>query len=195
VDAQKEGSCALNPRAVLQERYATADFELYFRFLDDCCGTRPDSGRTHKHHICPRAQFPEYMKAEWNLITLTVEDHKQAHRLLAVAVPDVFGTPAAWIALAAEGGRIGGRICKDKRKGVFAPGAAARGGLIAGCTSQQTHKKNGTGCYSREMQAEGGRIGGRSKSLAKKVSAVRAIHIRWHVNRSIVNPTCSLCAS
>jgi hypothetical protein len=78
----------MNPRTVLQERYPSADFWEYFRFLGECSGTAP-AGQAHEHHICPVEQFPEFEFDPANLIALTVEDHAHAHKLLAAAVPEL----------------------------------------------------------------------------------------------------------
>ena len=32
-----------------------------------------------KHHILPRSCFPQFVKDEWNLVTLKYEDHKLVH--------------------------------------------------------------------------------------------------------------------
>lgn len=79
----------MNPRTALQERYPAADLFEYFRFLGECRGTAPE-GTTHDHHICPRKQFPEFIDSPENLITLSVDDHKHAHALLAAAVPELW---------------------------------------------------------------------------------------------------------
>jgi hypothetical protein len=73
---------AMNPRTVLQERYPAANLMPYFGFLEWCKGTQSGPWRTHEHHILPRKQFPEYADCPENLITLTVEDHAHAHRVL-----------------------------------------------------------------------------------------------------------------
>ena len=43
----------------------------------------------------------------------------------------------------------------------------------------------------------GGAIGGKSRSLKKtassRVNADFGRHIRWHVNRGVINPECQLC--
>jgi hypothetical protein len=76
----------MNPRTVLQERYPLADFTIYFRHLDACRTSK--SLNTHDHHICPKAQFPEYKDLDSfpeNSITLTIDDHSFAHKLLEAA--------------------------------------------------------------------------------------------------------------
>lgn len=89
----------MNPRAVLQERYPASDFSFYFRHLEACMGTEKQRGRTHEHHICPCKQFPEYEHDEpANLITLTIEDHSWAHRLLWRAHPDFSQHIEKWVA-------------------------------------------------------------------------------------------------
>ncbi len=75
----------MNPRTELEKRYPEADFSIYFRHLEACKGTKSESGSTQEHHICPRAQFSEYVTALENLITLTLEDHSFAHKLLEAA--------------------------------------------------------------------------------------------------------------
>jgi|HubBroStandDraft_1064217.scaffolds.fasta_scaffold16936_5 hypothetical protein len=152
----------MNSSKALHAKYPSANLVVYDAFIELCRQHEPEPkvGETHEHHICPRKQFPELEQEPSNLVTLYTVLHTHAHRLLAHAVPEIrFVTPPAWIAAAANGGRIGGRL------------------------SQSTQKKNGTGLYSREVKVKGGRIGG-----------VISTHKRWHVNRSIVNPLCELCA-
>lgn len=74
----------MNPQTELEKRYPQADFSIYFRHLEAC---RTVKGlNTQDHHICPRAQFPEYAEDfSENLITLNIEDHDFAHKLLEAA--------------------------------------------------------------------------------------------------------------
>jgi len=87
----------MNPQAVLQERYPNANLDkldIYFLHLDAC---RTEKGLdTHEHHICPKKQFPEYAKGcPENLITLKIDDHVWAHKLLEDAC-GVKAPPTRW---------------------------------------------------------------------------------------------------
>lgn len=181
----------MNPRAALQERYPTADFWEYFRFLGECKGTHPE-GRTHEHHICPRKQFPEFVDAPENLITLSIDDHAHAHDLLGDAVPELQKSVhllASWsFEAAAKAGRKGGpiaaQVCKKLGIGVYAPESPGKiGGKIGG------RKNVESGHIARlnsnhEHQVRAGRAG-----------SLRGTHKRWHVARRIKSPTCSLCGA
>lgn len=67
-----------------------------------------------------------------------------------------------------------GRMCKEKRIGLFAPGSARLGGLITAA--------KGAGCHVPEMKGVGGCAAG----------LIRA-HSCCHVSRRVFNPKCRLC--
>ena len=189
----------MNPRTELEKRYPSADFSVYFRFLSEH-KTEKD-WNTQEHHICPRKQFPEFISATENVITLHTDSHALAHRLLEAAC----GIKAPRTAL------LEAQVL-----------SASCAGKIGGKASQITHKKNRTGVYALtlEQRQENGRKGGsqagRWKGHTKRVRGVAGAHlthehqvaagrkaagagaklvnhIRWHVRRDIVNPRCSLC--
>jgi|HubBroStandDraft_1064217.scaffolds.fasta_scaffold00047_19 hypothetical protein len=64
-----------------------ADLSAYFDFVEEHCSETRVTG-WHKHHVAPRAVFPELEHDEDNWCWLTLEDHIEAHRLLAEAVPE-----------------------------------------------------------------------------------------------------------
>jgi hypothetical protein len=45
-----------------------------------------DSTYCERHHILPKCKFPEYVKDDWNIITLKYEDHIYVHNLLFEAI-------------------------------------------------------------------------------------------------------------
>jgi hypothetical protein len=211
----------MNPQAVLQERYPTADFSVYFRFLEACAGTQRDSGRTHGHHICPRKQFPDLEDEPDNVITLHIDDHALAHKLLGAAVPELSRATAAWIESqkdgAAKGGRVAARVHKKNRTGPYAPGSRKLG-RVNGRKNALRLKEHGRGWFAPGVAAMGGRItgrktkelgigvhapgmaakGGRSLTLEQhrefgSIGARVVNHKRWHVSRGIKSPTCALC--
>src|SRR5208282_3346305 len=180
--------------SAMQAKYPQADFAAYFAFIDACAAT-PQSGPVHRHHIAPREQFPELAKAATNLISVAVENHKQAHCILAQScmvfkrrpTPQFIasaklgglankekGTGYFALGMAAKGGRIAGRLNKEKAIGIFAANQHALGGSISG----RNHVIKGTGCHAPGMPAKGGLFGN---------------HARWHVNRGTVKAGCSLC--
>jgi hypothetical protein len=179
----------MNPEAILQQRYPQYDFALYFDLLKHFRRT-PKRGKTQRHHICPRAQFPEFECFDQfpeNRVALTPREHGLAHLLLeSLSCGTIWKTPPAWIAAAVEGGRITGRKMRDNRRGIHAPEHLGKGGRIGGRISGRQHKENGTGWFAPGNAAKGGRITGR-------VYGPISCHIRWHVKRGIVNPKCSLC--
>jgi hypothetical protein len=71
----------VNIQSIMQAKYPDADLSRYFAFLTQATGS------DHKHHIAPRSLFPELAKEKANLISLTVEQHVEAHSLLAVQIP------------------------------------------------------------------------------------------------------------
>lgn len=113
-----------------------------------------------------------------------------------------------------NGGRIGGRASvanghpgtangarrnKEKCTGIFTPGMQVRGaragGLIGGRISGRKQVENGIGMFAPGYdKTKGGRvsgpINGRKVGLAY---GLKNNHIRWHVKRGVVSPSCSLC--
>jgi hypothetical protein len=89
----------MNPQTILQERYPAANLVVYNAFMELCRQFEPEpqKGMTQEHHICPRKQFPEYVAAPENLITLRTLLHQHAHKLLAASVPEIQNL-APWIA-------------------------------------------------------------------------------------------------
>lgn len=179
----------------MEAKYPQADFGAYFYVLGQSVGS------DHKHHIAPRSLFPELADEPDNLKPLSVREHVEAHRMLAIQIPEANWYPkfiAGNLATSAKGGRIGGRIhkkngtgifapehrgksgriTKEKGIGIFAPGMAAKAGKIGGRIAAE----NGIGAHAPGMAAKGGRITGRINC-----------HNRWHVKRGVVSPTCELC--
>lgn len=200
----------MNPQTELEARYPGADFSVYFRFLASACCSEKTSD-TNEHHICPKKQFPEFIDALENVMTLRVDDHAFAHKLLEAAC-GIKAPSAHWFEIqrtaAALGGRKGGRVSglenKQSRRGCFAHGMQSKGGKVSGCT---THKRK-IGIFALETLNEYKRLGGRaqgnknkanrtgifSQGIQAKGAAVRN-HTRWHVLRNIVKSDCSLCAA
>jgi hypothetical protein len=121
----------MNPKAVLQERYPTADHDklvIYFRNVEALRGTKRESGRTHRHHICPVAQFPEYeFDYPENLIDVTIEDHIFLHKLLEAAIPEIKSPPNAFLEGFRDANAKGGQKTKETGTGLFAAGMQAKG--------------------------------------------------------------------
>ena len=69
-------------QTLMQTKYSAADLRRYFSFLVQA------SGNDHKHHIAPRAEFPELAAVSENIIPLSYQEHFYAHYLLALAVPE-----------------------------------------------------------------------------------------------------------
>jgi hypothetical protein len=198
----------MNPRTVLQERYPLADFFEYFRFLGECAGTVYDRGHTQQHHICPRAQFAEYIDEPDNKITLLVADHVHAHKLLEAACRIKALSPALFAAQAegaSKGGRIGGRTNAEsghmrsiglKQTSIpehqaMAARAGRNGGRISGGKNAQEMLKQKRGIFSPGAAARGGKAAGLKNAENGHLDTLR--HNRWHVKRSIISPTCELC--
>lgn len=151
----------MNPKAEFEKLYEGTDFTVYFLWLEACLRTE-QSDDTQEHHICPRAQFPELEHVPENVMTLSIDDHVRAHRLLAALHPDFKRkAPDEWVKAAAEAGR--------------------KYGALGG----QKHVESGH--IARLIKAH-------NSNAAHQAAAARsALHNRWHVKRSVVNPACSLC--
>ena len=52
------------------------------------CETAGAKRVVQKHHIFPKALFPEFDRKQWNLVPLKISEHFDAHLLLSQAVPD-----------------------------------------------------------------------------------------------------------
>ena len=65
----------------------------YITFISRCqAKNRSYTEYTERHHICPRAMFPEFTSFSefpWNCVKLTVRQHFIAHLLLYKAYPGV----------------------------------------------------------------------------------------------------------
>ena len=151
----------------MEAKYPQADFGAYFYVLGQSVGS------DHKHHIAPRSLFPELADEPDNLKPLSVREHVEAHRMLAIQIPEANWYPkfiAGNLATSAKGGRIGGRIHKKNGTGIFASGMSAKGGrlggkignregkAIGGRITGRIHKKNGTGIFAPEHRGKSGRI-------------------------------------
>ena len=162
--------------AELQKQYPDGNFEPYWIAVEKCRRTEKDY--THDHHLLPEKQFPQF--ADFKLFpenklvanaSLERNEHAWLHRIL-----EECGGPKAPPSAFFESQR----------------GGCAKGG--------RSNVENGTGWFgrSKEKMTEDGRIGGRSNAENKTGFcapgvADRGRHTRWHVNRGIVNPNCSLC--
>jgi hypothetical protein len=195
-----------NARSVLEGRYPFADFSEYFRYLKACAAERSkphrqflDPKRKYSHHICPRAQFPEFAGEPDNQIKITVEQHIHAHDLLSIAAPELYVAPsfiAACIRLKSA----------HQRKALL---AAIRKNpdhqRHAGRCAAAVNKMNGTlRAAQRKRSSAGGKVAGRRAVKSGQLARLRtpkhqsaagraANHKRWHVKRSAVNPKCELC--
>src|ERR1700721_4611525 len=81
-------------RSVAKSVFPLTDFDAYLRFIDECRGQKTYQRKTHKHHILPVKQFPEYADAPWNRVLLTVAQHVHAHDLLSMADPEFYVAPS-----------------------------------------------------------------------------------------------------
>ena len=79
------------------------------------------------------------------------------------------------VAIASIGGRIGGRANVTSGQ-IAALGRSGVGGRIGGLVGGRTTKERGVGFFAQEVRGVG-------------------LHVRWHVNRGIINPQCALCKS
>jgi hypothetical protein len=102
--------------------------------------------------------------------------------------------------MAEEGGRIAGRKTKENGTGIFAPENIGKGGRIGGRIGVQTQQRESIGIFglTPEETEKNSALGG-SKSYKESVGVHApenigiGCHVRWHVNRGIVNPLCGFC--
>jgi hypothetical protein len=202
----------MNPRTTLQERYPEADFSIYFRFLDACRDTEKGLD-TQEHHICPRKQFPEFIDEAENLMTLRIDDHDFAHKLLEAAC-GIKAPHTAFLEAQREsasraaalggrkGGHNGGSNSYARRTGVH--GRSAEKMSKDGRKAALVMVEKKLGIFAPEMLGVGGRIAGK-KCRDKKLGIFSLTHEehreaglastrkRWHLNRNIVSASCTLC--
>jgi hypothetical protein len=202
-------------QAALYAMFPSDDFRPYFVFLDKCKSTQKDY--THKHHICPRKQFPEFVDCIWNLILLSPEEHALAHKLLEQCEATLKSPPTLWIEsqtaeVQAKAGRansvenkvkagtVSGYKHLERKTGIFAPNFDKRlPGHIGGHNAQAVLSQNGKGLYSREVRDKGVLAAvaahkERGTGFYSKEMQQRGLHVRWHVNRGVMSSACSLCA-
>jgi len=52
----------------------------YIKFVKNCIV--PENSYFEKHHILPRSIFPQFSKESWNIVNLTYNQHRIAHKIL-----------------------------------------------------------------------------------------------------------------
>lgn len=52
----------------------------YIKFIQNCI--LPENAYFEKHHILPRSIFPEFARENWNIVHLTYNQHRVAHKIL-----------------------------------------------------------------------------------------------------------------
>ena len=194
-------------RSVAKSVFPLTDFDAYLRFIDECRGKKTYQRQTHRHHILPVKQFPEYADEPENVILLTVAQHVHAHDLLSMADPEFYVAPsliAASMHAATLGGKRSARVCKAEGRGHFAPGEARRCGLRNAAINKPLQR----GIFDPAVCRQGGITQGRhnkekglgycgltlkQRSAAGRAGGPIASHNRWHVKRGITNPHCELC--
>jgi hypothetical protein len=162
-------------------KHPKADFSRYFTFL---CST---SGTDHKHHIAPKAIFPELKDEQDNKMVLGYQEHFYAHYLLALAAPECVSYQYAFYMMAnfyatdtdirelshyaevyergmrsgcRKGGDSAALIAKKKRTGMFAPDWSSKSGGHKGGLA--TAAKFTPEERSKRM-SKLGRLGGRAR--------------------------------
>jgi hypothetical protein len=149
----------------MQAKYPAANLAVYFAFIAGCRQFEPEpqKGLTHEHHICPRKQFPEYAEGFPENL-ITLHTRLHAHAHRL----------------------LGSAVPELSRASAAWIAAGIKNAAKGGHTQGRKHKENGTGIFAPGMQAKGGCEGG--------IKGARITnHLRWHVNRGIVNLDCSLC--
>ena len=196
-----------NTRSVLEGRYPFADFSDYLNFIESCKGKpkrrhKYQDRRTHSHHICPRAQFPEYIEEPANRIKLTIAEHVHAHDLLSMAEPELYVVPSFILAVAVNtvakarhAGRVAAVVNKAKGTSVFSREIQVKGASAGGKVSGRMRVEDGTLARNRTREHQRKALASAIARDPKHQSRAARIgnHKRYHVSRSRVNPKCELC--
>jgi hypothetical protein len=74
-------------RRAAGDEWALAMWRAYISFLESRPKLSADAPDTAVHHILWRAEYPRYIKSNWNLIRLTHDDHTAAAALMLAAEP------------------------------------------------------------------------------------------------------------
>jgi hypothetical protein len=143
--------------------------------------------------------FPRSQDGSWGLSTVERSRTHLAHQFCQ----DSQGGRISSAKLVAD--RLAsGYFQTDAHRVVSAMGPAAR--VTSGQYQSEAHKAIGpraaatrraSGQYQsdahKKSSARGGKNGRGNRHIGHHNGAVKSNHIRWHVNRGIVNPECSLC--
>ena len=165
-------------QAELQKQYPLGKFDRYWAAVAQVRLTEKDY--THDHHLLPEKQFPQFADFKLypeNKLVANASPDRNEHSWLHRVLEECGGPkspPSAWLEAQRDGAVKGGRL------GALAQPreAKVKGGRIVG----RKNAENGAGFCAPGAAVKAGRIGGRTKS-----------HIRWHVNRGVMNPNCALC--
>lgn len=65
-------------------KYEIKDHDALNKYLNLVSVPESTDVYTEKHHICPVSLFPEFKNSDWNLVTLSLANHIEAHRLLCL---------------------------------------------------------------------------------------------------------------
>jgi hypothetical protein len=193
----------------LRTKFPTADFTEYFGFLESC--KVPIECALHSHHIAPQKTFPTLKKDKDNLIDVAVVDHLQAHKLLAECGPEFALASPRFIAAAAKGGQTAAASPKWKaaqtemlrlrnddpefrdansqrmKKNRANPQFSA---VIENIHSERMTKVHSDPKWGEKMQEV---FADPAWKARQSLHSKNLMHIRWHVKRNIVNPSCTLC--
>jgi aminoglycoside phosphotransferase len=93
----------VNVKDIMRKKYPNSEASLirYFTFIECERGIK-QCGRTHVHHILPRAQFKKYCdlrKYPENAVILSVEKHIEAHRLAGYISAEMGMPCPKWIGI------------------------------------------------------------------------------------------------
>lgn len=195
----------MNPRDELEKRYPLADFFVYFRHLSACQTVKALD--THEHHICPRKQFPQYAEGfPENLITLKIDDHAFAHRLLEAAS----GIKAPSIALfekslagAASGGQVSAvamnaSLTFQKRSAMSAASWARRTPEQKAKQQKKAGSAGGKKSWNilTEKEKNSRLSHWKSQTTEQLAEAGRkGVHVRMHTNKGVSTLHCIFCVS
>jgi hypothetical protein len=145
----------------------------YFTFLNDVSVKEyPPGTRTHIHHIIPKHLFKrsaeEFFNSSFNLIVLSIEDHKKAHQILF----DLYGDQKDYGAILLLQGSMNDAVRVWRQAGARATNELMRSQQRT-VFNQEFQIEMGRRSLSRpdalETRSRGGRLGGRNRNIGRAI--------------------------
>jgi|JI81BgreenRNA_FD_contig_123_16905_length_1954_multi_4_in_1_out_2_2 hypothetical protein len=146
----------------------------YFTFLNDVSVKEyPPGTRTHIHHIIPKHLFKRstaknFLNSSFNLIVLSLEDHKKAHQILF----DLYGDQKDYGAILLLQGSMSDAVQVWRQAGARATNELMRSQQRT-VFNQEFQIEMGRRSLRRsdalEIRSRGGRLGGRNRNIGRVI--------------------------